>query len=273
MSKHEIPEKKHIHFILPGGGVNGAFQAGFIYRLMADCSQYIEIDRIDGISVGALNGLGLLFEDPELLKNIWFSIEERGDIFDSHISNYDLWTKGSLYDSNGLRKIIDIYKDFVKNDELRKYNCVVHNSDTNWHEYIDGTNPNIWEFVIASASPPFISPYSKIGDCFYSDGGLDQVYPIDYLNVEPPSRQNQMRLVLGYYEKNDYYMFNLYLKMKTTINENVIKTDELLKSGNIKTIANPCSFNIIDFRREIIDEGFKKGEEEAIAFYMNYILI
>jgi predicted acylesterase/phospholipase RssA len=57
MSKHEteICEKKHIHFILPGGGVNGAFQAGFIYRLMTDCSQYIEIDRIDGISVGALN--------------------------------------------------------------------------------------------------------------------------------------------------------------------------------------------------------------------------
>jgi predicted acylesterase/phospholipase RssA len=271
MSKHEIPEKKHIHFILPGGGVNGAFQAGFIYRLMSDCRAYIEIDRIDGISVGALNGLGLLFEDPELLRNIWFSIEERADIFDSHPTNYDLWSKGSLYDSNGLRRIIDVYKNFVKTDELSKYNCVVHNSNKNCPEYIDGTNSNLWDFVIASASPPFISPYSKIGEHFYTDGGIDQVYPIDYLNADAPN--NQMRLVLGYYENNDYYMFNLYRKMKATLNANVLKAHELLKMGFIKTIANPCSFNIIDFRREIIDEGFKRGEEAAISFYMDYIMI
>ena len=34
MSKNEPIEKKRIHFILPGGGVNGSFQAGFLYRLM-----------------------------------------------------------------------------------------------------------------------------------------------------------------------------------------------------------------------------------------------
>ena len=270
MSKNEPIEKKRIHFILPGGGVNGAFQAGFLYRLMLECSEYIDIVRIDGISVGALNGIGLLLEHPEFLKNIWFSIENRNDIFDSHNANMDLWNKGSLYDSNGLREIIHIYKDYVKTQELLKYNCVVHNSTKNCHEYINGNNDNIWDFVVASSSPPIISPYSQIGDCQYTDGGLDQVYPIDFLNEDDC---DCIRLVLGYYEQNDYYMFNLYKRLKWSINTNVCQTSELLKNGKIVAVSNPCRFNIIDFRRETIEEGFKCGEEAAVKFYMDHIFI
>ena len=33
--------KKKIHFILPGGGVTGCFQAGFLYRLFKDYKDYI----------------------------------------------------------------------------------------------------------------------------------------------------------------------------------------------------------------------------------------
>ena len=270
MSKDEPIEKKRIHFILPGGGVNGAFQAGFLYRLMLDCSKYIDIVRIDGISVGALNGVGLLLEHPEFLKNIWFSIENRNDIFDSHKANMDLWYKGSLYDSRGLREIIEVYKDYVKMVELSKYNCVVHNSTKKCHEYINGNDTNIWDFVIASASPPIISPYSLIGECQYTDGGLDQVYPIDFINDEDG---DCMRLVLGYYERTDYYMFNLYKRIKRSINANVCLTSELIKSGKIVAISNPCRFDIIDFRRETIEEGFHCGEEAAITFYMDHILI
>ena len=37
-----------IHFILPGGGVRGAFQAGFLYKLRKIYGDKFEIARIDG---------------------------------------------------------------------------------------------------------------------------------------------------------------------------------------------------------------------------------
>jgi len=264
---HAISKKK-IHFILPGGGVNGCFQAGFIYRLLKDCSQHIEISRIDGISVGALNGIGILLENPEFLRNIWYSIEHRNHIFDSHPTNRVAWEKGSLYDSNGLKEIIQIYKDFVNLDDLKKYHCVVHNSNTNDCEYINGGHVNIWDYVVASASPPVISPYSKINDCYYTDGGVDLVYPIDYIEYN-----SDIRLVIGYYEEKRYYLFKLYKKIKKSIGDNMRKARELVSGKKLTTIMNPCRFNIIDFRRETIDKGFKMGEEAAIKFYLEHIIV
>lgn len=264
--------KKRIHFILPGGGVNGAFQAGFLYRLLKDCHQYIEVSRIDGISVGALNGVGILLEDPEFLRNIWYSIEHRNHIFDSHPTNRIAWEKGSLYDSNGLREIISVYKDFVRKEELNKYQCVVHNSNTNDYEYINGGHVNIWDYVVASASPPIISPYSKINECFYTDGGVDLVYPIDFVTEEDNS-QPEMKLVVGYYEEKRYYLFKIYKKLKKSIEINIRKARELVSKGKIDVVINPCRFNIIDFRREIIDKGFKMGEEAAVKFYLEHIIV
>ena len=173
--------KKRIHFILPGGGVNGAFQAGFLYRLFKDYNDKIIIDRIDGISVGALNGLAIILEDIEFIKSIWYYIEHRDTIFNSYNTNSEIWYKGSIYDSAGLRNIIYLHKDFIKNEEKEKYNCVVHNCNTQSYEYINGARTNLLEFIIASASPPLISPYLKIDDIFYADGCIDQIYPIDYV--------------------------------------------------------------------------------------------
>ena len=48
--------KPKIHFILPGGGFRGAFQAGFMYNLFKQYEDTFEITRIDGTSAGALNG-------------------------------------------------------------------------------------------------------------------------------------------------------------------------------------------------------------------------
>ena len=262
-------DKKKIHFILPGGGVNGAFQAGFLYRLMTDCSKYIDIYRIDGISVGGMNGLALLLEHPEFIKNIWFSIEDRSHIFDSHPTNMALWQKGSLYDSNGLREIVMVYKNYIRSEDLHKYNCVVHNSTKQTYEYINGLQEFIWDYVVASASPPMISPYSRIGENLYTDGGLDQVYPSDFITDDP----SIINLVVGYYEESNYYLFYLYKCIKKSIDDNVKKVSNLLKDNKIVAIVNPCRNNIIDFRREIIEEAFKCGEEAAIKFYKEYIVI
>ena len=283
--------KTHIHFILPGGGVNGAFQAGFLYRLFKDCYDKIIIERIDGISVGALNGLAIILEDIEFLKSIWYHIEDRDTVFNSHNTNSEIWYKGSIYDSGGLRNIIYMHKEFIKKEELDKYNCVVHNCDTQSYEYINGTRTNLLEFIIASASPPIISPYLKIDEIFYADGCLDQIYPIDNVminEIEPIKEENssnsdnntscssnstnKINVVIGYYENSNYYLFNIYKTFKKNIYNNNTNIKKLIDNNNIITINNPCFYNLIDFSRENIDNGFKLGEEAAKEFYKKHIL-
>jgi len=271
-------EKKHIHFILPGGGVNGAFQAGFLYRLFKDCRDKIIIDRIDGISVGALNGLAIILEDIEFIKSIWYYIEHRETVFNSHNTNTEIWYKGSVYDNGGLRNIIYMHKDFINKEDISKYNCVVHNCDTQSYEYINGSHDNLLEFIIASASPPIISPYLKIDNTFYADGCLDQIYPIDALMTEPlPNSENEnniqkINLVIGYYDNANYYLFNIYKTFKRNINNNNTDIRKLIDNNKVITITNPCYYNIIDFSRDNIDNGFKLGEEAALEFCKKYML-
>ena len=271
-------EKKHIHFILPGGGVNGAFQAGFLYRLFKDCRDKIIIDRIDGISVGALNGLAIILEDIEFIKSIWYYIEHRETVFNSHNTNTEIWYKGSMYDNVGLRNIIYMHKEFINKDDISKYNCVVHNCDTQSYEYINGSNDNLFEFIIASASPPIISPYLKIDNTFYADWCLDQIYPIDELmketltNSEGENNIQKINLVIGYYDNANYYLFNIYKTFKRNINNNNTDIRTLIDNNKVITITNPCYYNIIDFSRDNIDNGFKLGEQAAVEFCKKYIL-
>ena len=286
--------KTQIHFILPGGGVNGAFQAGFLYRLLKDYYDKIIISRIDGISVGALNGLAIILEDIEFIKSIWYYIEDRDTVFNSHNTNSEIWYKGSLYDSNGLRNIIYMHKEFIKKEEIEKYNCVVHNCNTQTYEYINGTRTNLLEFIIASASPPLLSPYLKIDDTFYSDGCLDQIYPIDDImknhlepgnlvndinmennqdnNTDVSITPNKINVVVGYYENSNYYLFNIYKTFKKNIYNNHTDIKKLIDNNKIITVNNPCFYNLIDFSRENIENGFKLGEKAAIEFYNKHIL-
>ena len=80
MVEHIIPT---IHFILPGGGVNGAFQAGFIYHLVNKYYNYYKLYQVDCTSVGSLNGLALISDNLFIskLKDIWFTIDNIFDIF------------------------------------------------------------------------------------------------------------------------------------------------------------------------------------------------
>ena len=72
-----------IHFLLPGGGVKGCFQAGFIFRLLSLHYEKFTVYQVDCTSVGALNGLAFIRDKKYIndLKDIWFSIKNMDDIF------------------------------------------------------------------------------------------------------------------------------------------------------------------------------------------------
>ena len=96
--------KKKIHFILPAGGIRGSFQAGFLHDLFTNYKNTFDVYRIDGTSVGSINGIMTLLEEFSILKETWFDIEKITDFF-SKWSNfpiigslqnlyYGFWNKG-----------------------------------------------------------------------------------------------------------------------------------------------------------------------------------
>ena len=273
--------KKTIHFILPGGGVRGCFQAGFIYQLRKNYSDYFEIYQVDGTSVGALNGMALLFQDYEKIKELWFSIKSIDDVFDPW-TNRLLWYKiktayngfyqKSFCQNNGLRNLVSQNIQYIQQDLLDKYHCVVSNIYTGDFEYINGKDPNLHEFIIASSSPWIISPPVEINNHLYIDGGLLQTYPTKNI----PKSNADIKLLIGYdtthLNKIGMAGANMITYLARLIDigrlnhNNIENLHRLINEHNIHSIENPLDYPFLDFSQERIIQGFDLGIEAANKF-------
>ena len=279
--------KKSIHFILPGGGVRGSFQAGFIYHLKKNYNHLFEIYQIDGTSVGALNGLSLIVDDHEHIKNIWYSIENIEHIFNPWTCKplwnkfktiYQGFFKKSLYQNDGLKSIIYDNMTKINNTLLNKYNCVVTNVYTGEYEYINGSDENIKDYVMASASPWIISPMISINNYMYIDGGLLQTYPVQ--NIK--NSKADIKLLLGYDNTHTNKIGMLgdniitYLTRLIDISRlnqsNICKLSKYINKYNIIAVENPLQYPFLDFTIENITNGFEKGIEAAEEFCNKYLL-
>lgn len=283
---------KKIHFILPAGGVRGAFQAGFLYGLFTNYKDSFEIARIDGTSVGALNGFAIINHKYDYLKNLWYSLNTINDLFSNWTESYFLgslqnYYKG-FYNSGMLSnsKIAGLLKnDFNEWDNYDKnykdkYSCVCVNLDNAKSEYILGSNNNIREYVKASASPWIVTCPTEIDNIKYTDGALLEAYPLKYIN----KCNADLTVIVGYdqehlkyksYKSDDLlnYLANL-IDIARFNSLNTLRLQELIKNtdqNKIISIANPMKILINDFNKENIIEGFSEGVEFADTFYNTYI--
>ena len=223
--------KKKIHFILPGGGVKGSFQAGFLYELHKSAHNYFTINQIDGTSVGALNGYVFALGRIDDIYSIWSKITSIRDIFENWIElpylcniscGYNLVNHYGLYRNNKLQSLItDVEKRFIKENEmvnslredicssdtykdkdkdkdklLKRFNCVVTSIRGGHYKYINGTNAHIKEFVTASASPWIVTNPLEIEGELYTDGGLLHTFPLDNIGTS----DSDITVIIGYDE-------------------------------------------------------------------------
>ena len=198
-----------IHFILPGGGVRGAFQAGFLYRFFTQYKDKFEVVKIDGTSVGSMNGIAIASGQYEVIKEIWFSIKNINDLFDNwsdsnlmgfgqYLSYYYGFFNNGLYSNrkvnNLLKRHIKEHWDNLDNSTKNKYSCAVVNIKTAKTEYIKGSDEKLLDYITASASPWIVTNPIKINEDLYTDGGLLETYPIKNINAVGAD----MTLILGY---------------------------------------------------------------------------
>lgn len=281
-----MTEKKSIHFILPGGGVRGSFQAGFIYQLRKKYSHLFEIYQIDGTSVGALNGMAMLLKEPEDIKNIWFSIQSIETIFNPWAQKpiwgrlktaYQGFYNKSVYQNDGLKNIVAQNFQNIDPELLPKYNCVVTNIYMAEHEYKNGTETNIKDYIIASASPWIIAPPMTIDNHLYVDGGLLQTYPME--NIKHSKADIKLLLGLDTTHTNKIGMAGqnmiTYLARLIDISRlnhtNINKLEHRIRKYNVVAIENPLDYPFLEFTRERVIQGFDLGIEAADRFAKQYL--
>ena len=281
---------KKIHFILPGGGVRGSFQAGFLYELMTKYKDTFEIYKIDGTSVGAINGIATILNKPEVLKEIWLSIKDINDFFGKWSKKpllgqfYNLYAgfyNNGLYNNDLLTTLLDTHlSESLKNTDksiLEKYSCVVTNIKCAKIEYIQGTHLDLFNYVTASASPWIISNPVSVDDVLYTDGGLLETYPTNNILKS----KADLIIIVGFDQEIVRYIepqcsnILIYLASLIDITRfnslNSLNIINYIKEGRCIPITNTMKCSFMDFTPEIIKDGFNHGVEAAEQFYKTYL--
>jgi NTE family protein len=178
--------------VLGGGGVRGAFQAGAIKAIV---SNGFAPDAVYGTSVGALNAAFLVERASryDSQKIDWLKISDA--LIDFWLNELDqpdkLWTLRnricllidivrnqfkSVLDTSRWSTIIDrsLSERAIHDSPVKlKINTVDINTQANF--YADNGTTHIKDYIIASASLPFLMPLVKIGASAYCDGGTRHV--------------------------------------------------------------------------------------------------
>jgi len=276
MNNKNINYKPSIHFVVASGGSRGSFSGGFLYRMFTKYKQNFSTYRFDSCSVGSLNSLCICSGNVKNLKKVWYSIKDTNDIFyqyNSIRSAYNLINYNGCYSSKPLENIINKYE--IKEDNLmNKFNCVVTNIKSGIYEYKNGTCRDIKKFVLASASCWILVPPLKIDNLIYTDGGLLQNYPINYVK----NSLANLIVIVGFDDehfnkistsegKTIFHYLARLIDITRSNNVNLHTIKNLLQTmPNIILVKNNLKDDFMDFNPTSIKKGFESGEKEADKF-------
>jgi NTE family protein len=171
--------------VISGGGSKGSWASGVLYHLLHDLK--INFDILCGVSVGAINAAFLAQyhagQEQEAASKMW-------DLW-SQISNQSvykrwfpfgryhcLWKLG-FFDSSPLHQLI---RDNISLERIRatgkSVNVGLVSLTSGKYRNFDQRSDQFIDAVIASASFPVIFEPVKIGDEYFTDGGVKTISPI-----------------------------------------------------------------------------------------------
>ena len=171
--------------VLQGGGAKGAYQTGAVKHLMGELE--IDYDIVCGISVGAINGAwvaqtprGKERQAASELEKLWLSIDNR-----SIRKKWCLWPlsalwKPSIYDSRPLHKLLHAELDPEKiATSGRMFRAGAVSLTTGAYRCWRESDPDIVEGVLASSAFPGGLIPVKVGQSWYTDGGVRDQTPLN----------------------------------------------------------------------------------------------
>ena len=164
-----------------GGSVHGAIQVGMLKSLLNEKKPWYQ--AFCGVSVGAVNSIYLsqytTRQSINGLVNLWEGLTDdqvKKNWFFGKLSL--LWKRG-MYDTSPLRETIE--KNFDRQRLLNTGNMLrigAVNLSTFEYELFDENYPDIVSAVMGSSAFPITLDATKIGNHYYTDGGVRNVTPI-----------------------------------------------------------------------------------------------
>ena len=297
-------KKPSIHFVLPGGGPKGCFQAGFLYQLFTKYRNFFELHQIDGTSVGALNGYVVACRQLDMLQKVWLDINSISDIF-TPFSNLPvvgmLYTAYCAFHQKGCmtnKKMMEIAKtiDVTVPTDLNRFQCVVTDllhGNALYVKSCDDENcehprkhkaqlnvkiTDMSKYVVASASPWILVAPVVIEDYSYTDGALLAQYPIK--NIKTTTAD--LVVVVGHYEdafsaegtdgSHILHFMARLVEICWQHSNNVKDMKELIDTNKVILVSHALPIDFLDFKNDTIKNGFNIGKKEADIFAERYLI-
>jgi NTE family protein len=170
-----------VAFVLGGGGVLGAAEAGMARALL---EAGIRPDLVCGTSIGAINGAAVAAnptpEGARALVEIWGALSDNG-VFEGSVVRRaaEVFRRPtSLHGNSALRRLLrerlpaQTFEDLVV-----PFECVAASIERAREHWFD--SGDLVEAVLASCALPGVLPPVRIGDEHFFDGGLVNSIPLD----------------------------------------------------------------------------------------------
>ena len=160
---------------LPGGGTKGAFQAGALEYIIKNMDRNYDI--VTGFSIGALNALGIVQQDFDIVLDMWKNAKSMTDFFGGNI----LFYKG-LLSMKPLKKQVEERVDI---DKLRESPVSFYFSTVDLQKGVlvekDKFASPLIDWLLASCSIPGVFEPIEIDGHQYVDGGVLATKPMSPL--------------------------------------------------------------------------------------------
>jgi NTE family protein len=280
--------------VLSGGGSKGAFQAGCLYHIIGRLGT--KYYSYHGVSVGAINCAFLAqFYDDEAkeaaikLRDLWLGLNNK-DIYKrwSPFGRFHVLHKLGFYDSSPLRRLIE---NNISLERIRAVGKQVKiglvSMTSGKYTTFDQTSDNFIDAVYASASFPVMFEPVKIGDEWWSDGGVKTINPtsvaiemgateIDAIVTSPAVRDKKFLSKLSILDIMNR-SFDLYTEkimsndIERAIMYNKLADAGLVGVGKLKLNIIRPRFNLVedifDFSPAIIRDMFDIGYKDVKELY------
>ena len=250
-----------IGLVLEGGGMRGMFTAGVLDALM---EQNIQIDKIIGVSAGALFGINYASNQKgrALRYNLKYLKDKR------YMGFYSLFTTGNIVNKDFAFYDLPFNLDPFDQDEFEKSHLDFYLTATNIAsgkaEYFKIKDVfKEMEYFRATSAMPFVSKFVEINGQKYLDGGI-----ADSIPFEKAQELGCDKIIVVLTQPIDYrktksssFLFKLFYRKYPhlvkilenryhTYNEQVEKIIRLEKQNKIFVIRPNVSLNIGRLERD-----------------------
>lgn len=166
------------------GGDRACILVGMVHAIF---EEFVEYDKISGISAGALVGAMVAQMTKENYEDI---LNECKNIFESNTFHVvEPWVCGgtiinilyaigwceSFFNNTALKQLLDTH---YKNEPTMEFTVGVFNTEKQQYETFNKTHPNFKDCILASASVPVVFPSVLVDGQKYEDGGMGHIIPI-----------------------------------------------------------------------------------------------